>query len=490
MTDPIEHNDIEKRLKKAAEDFLPAPPGRVWENVRDELHPHRRTYFLAYAAAILLLLAVSVYFLQRQYAHSSRKPSLTQQATPVTLPAQIPSSQTNNNLSNERETNQSGQTGAIAGKTAGENQKESESVRLAAKTFRKSPLHKINREKDEERNNATGGSFHKETVQTPGTKTENQKDEAPGLPHLKNLSAQLNTSSLSSVKVQVESFPLQFAKNISNLSVILPQGKEQFINDKKGKGITEKLHRKPAFEIFYAPSLGYRTLTKGTSAIMTNSSSSALDQFGSSSAVSHLKQQPEWSWSAGARIVFPLGKSWSLQTGLSATEMNYRIAAYGTYPVYIQNNANAASYSYYAMPGRQVSSLGVNAFAAARPQLSYLHNSYITGEIPLLINKQFGNPHSITINLGAGAGLSYFFHSSPVIYSPSPGRYFMDDRYIRPVNANFHVETSVLIPLGSHLKLDFGPSFQYQVLSSYKNYPVIKEHPYLLGLKTGLLWGR
>lgn len=487
MNDPIEHNDFEKRLKKAAGDFMPAPSSRVWENVRDELHPHRRTYILTVAAALLLLIAVGVYFLQRQYAHSSSKPSLAQQIIPVKSPVQTHPTQTNNKLSNGLEANQSGQTGAIAGKTSKDTQKESESTGLAEKTFQKSFPNKINHKKGFQLNNSTVGSFHKETAQTLDTKIGKQKTETVGLSYLKNLSPQLNTYFLSSIPSKVESFPLQFTKNINNFQVVLPQEKEQFISNKKRKVISEKLLRKPVFEIFYAPSLGYRTL-KGASGIMTNNSSSALDQFGSSSAVSHLKQQPEWSWSAGARIIFPLGKSWSLQTGLSAAEMNYRIAAYGTYPVYIQNNA--AAYSYYAMPGRQVSSMSVNAFAATRAQLSYLHNSYITSEIPLLINKRFGNPHGITINLGAGAGFSYFFHSNPIIYSSSSGRYFVDDHYIRPVDANFHFETSVLIPLSTHLKLELGPSFQYQILSSYKHYPAIKEHPYLLGLKTGLQWIR
>ncbi|MGH2644824.1 MAG: hypothetical protein ACRDE2_12795, partial [Chitinophagaceae bacterium] len=117
---------------------------------------------------------------------------------------------------------------------------------------------------------------------------------------------------------------------------------------------------------------------------------------------------------------------------------------------------------------------------------SYLHNSYSLIEIPFLINKQFGNSHGVAFNVCAGVGLSYLFHANPVIYSPVSGRYFSDNHYIRSINGDYHIETSVLILLSSQLKLDIGPSFQYQILSSYKNYPAVKEHPYFIGLKTGL----
>lgn len=475
MNDPIEHNDFEKQLKKAAEDFQPTPSNRVWENVRDELHPRRRTYFLAAAAAILLLLALGVYFLQSPSSHAPAKSSLAERTSPSVPPNQTsPAPSNNNSVSNGRETNQPVQRESFSGNANPGNQKHGEtaSTGLTVELMHKRSLAKNNRE-----------------GQATNSIIENPIAETSGLSYLKNLSIQLKAYSLIPKEIPTESFPLQYAGSISNFSSVTSQAKDHLVHNKKAKVISGKLHGKPSFEIFYSPSLGYRTLAKGSSRMMANSSYPSIGQSVSlsqspSPALSSLKQQPEWSWSAGARIIFPLRKSWSLQTGLSAAEMNYRIAAYGTHPVYIQNNA--ATYSYYAMPGRSISTMGINAFAAARSPQSYLHNNYIIGEIPLLVNKQFGNPHGVTFNLGAGAGLSYLFHSAPVIYSPFSGSYLTDNRYIRSVNGDFLMEASLLIPLSAHLKLGIGPSFQYQILSSYKNYTAVKEHPYLIGLKTGL----
>ncbi len=489
MSDSMPHDDFEKRLKKEAEDFLPQPSSRVWENIHNELHPRRRKYLLATAAAVLLLLGVGVYFLQKQYVSSNLKSSVAEQIPAGTLPAQTPPPPSDNSQSRK----QPAQPVASSGKIFTQPQKsgETESVGLTTKP-------RIGHTEDSQRNNRTASSKsaiarkndlqnpelfapNKEKEQMSGPKLGNQSGKISGLPLLENLSLFLSTPH-SRNYVELSTFAL--ADRISS-SWMIPQneGNLSFSKKENKKVSPGKLYRKPSYEIFYTPGMGYRSLTEGSSGMMTGNTSSSY----SSSSLSNLKQQPAWSWAAGARVILPFGKSWSLQTGLSVEQSNYSITAYGTYPAYVQNNNN---YYYSASPSRSLYFLSTNALAAARPAVNHLHNSYFSGEIPLLVGKHFGNPRSVSLNLAAGAGLTYLFHTNPVIYSPVSGRYFTGADYIRKFNGNFHIETSLFIPLGPTLKLDVGPSFQYQILSSYKNYPAIKERPYLLGFKTGLQWGR
>lgn len=483
------HDDFEKRLKKEAEDFLPQPSSRVWENIHNELHPRRRKYLLAAAAAVLLLLGVSVYFLQKQYVSSSIKSSVAEQIPAGTLPAQTPPPPSDNSQSRK----QPAQPVVSSGKISTRLQKpgEAESVGLTTKP-------RSGYTEDSQGNNPAASSKsalvgknklqnpelsapNKEKEQMPEAKLGNQSSETSGLPLLENLSLFLYTPH-SRDYVELSTFA--HANRISS-SWMIPQNKGNFSFSKKGneKVSPGKLFGKPSYEIFYTPGIGYRSLTEGSSGIMAGNPSSSY----SSSSLSDLKQQPAWSWAAGARVILPFGKSWSLQTGLSVEQLNYSITAYGTYPAYVQNNNN---YYYSASPSRSPYFLSTNALAAARPAVNHLHNSCFSGEIPLLVDKRFGNPRSIFLNLAAGAGLTYLFHASPVIYSPVSERYFTGADYIRKFNGNFHIETSLFIPLSPGLKLDIGPSLQYQILSSYKNYPAIKERPYLLGFKTGLQWGR
>lgn len=481
MNDPLEHNDFEKRLKKAAEDFSPKPSGRVWESLRDELHPRRRTYTLGAAAAVLLLLAVGVYFLQKEYSSPSLKPSVTEQMPPSASPQTSPAQSNSKNQSDEqgnKGTPPSTLSDGLSAKAQRHKERYLHENNTPAPSAQTTMLRRHNQQ------NPKPFAINEEGEQVSDSKIGNQIAEGPGLPFLNNLP--LRPFSLSSGHY-AEAAPLGYDNYLNNLSSVHNQGQEDADLHEKGKSPPEKLHRGIAFKIFYAPGMGYRTLTKGSPGMMPANSSFYLNQSNSlSSALSNLKQQPAWSWSAGAGITFPLGKAWSLQTGISVSQINYGITAYGTYPGYIRNNN-----SYYAAsPARSFSFLSTNALTAARPPVSHLHNSYLMGEIPSLINKEFGNPHRVVIRIGAGAGLSYLFHSSPVIYSPSSGRYFTGSYYIRNLNGDLHIETSLLIPLTDQLKIDIGPSFQYQILSSYKNYPAIKEHPYFLGLKTGLQWGR
>lgn len=435
MADPISNNEFEKRLKEAAEQYTPMPPLGVWDKISDELHPRRGTYALAIAAVVLLLLASGVYFLQRD--DSVLVPPIKEQ---------ILENHTRHSVSSNADHPHSGNI-------------------LSARKSGKPNLYPTQK-----------------VISVPVN--SGQAAEEFAFQILKPVSPIWAETPLPQ-RINEMGIPVQPGYT--------PSGKylfHQVISQENKNGTRaakSRIRKRPFLEISFTPGLGYRVLKSGGSGAAINSSGSSSLQFYNStgnisSGFSELNDRPEWSWAASALVGFRFSHKWSLQTGFSVSELNYKIPAYGTYPIYIRNTNRMSVYT--AM--RPVAALAVNAQPGAGQKMSFLQNKYSFIEIPVLLNKQFGNPAKVSFEVKAGAGLSYLFQSDPILFSPSSGRYFKDDNYIRPLNGNLHIGASLLIPVTSKWKMDVGPSFQYQILSSYKNYPAVREHPYLIGVQAGL----
>jgi hypothetical protein len=103
---------------------------------------------------------------------------------------------------------------------------------------------------------------------------------------------------------------------------------------------------------------------------------------------------------------------------------------------------------------------------------------------------EFGGAGKLSYTLAGGAVLGWVVSSDPVIYSPDSKRYFTGSCYVRRFRTGLELEALVNLPLQGALQISTGPSLQYQLSSSYRNYPQVKEHPYLLGISAGLQWRR
>jgi hypothetical protein len=106
----------------------------------------------------------------------------------------------------------------------------------------------------------------------------------------------------------------------------------------------------------------------------------------------------------------------------------------------------------------------------------------------LLISRRFGQAGKIHFNVAAGGGVLYLIKSSAIIFAPESGRYFRDEDMLKPFNGSLHLEADVVFPLSKKINFTIGPSMQYQVFSTYKDYPQVKEHPYFPGIRAALQW--
>jgi len=194
---------------------------------------------------------------------------------------------------------------------------------------------------------------------------------------------------------------------------------------------------------------------------------------------------PQQSWAVGARVYYRLNDAWSLQSGLSVSQTGYQARVYEASAAYVDRSGMAQP----ADAGRPVNS-GAMSYAASAviPKTNEFDVRYLAIEVPAMVHRSIHTRGSLSIDLGAGAGLSYLAGSNSLIYSPVSGRYFSDERRLRDLNADLHLEASLVIPASRHLHFTVGPALQYQASSSYKGYNLVREHPYILGMQLGAKW--
>lgn len=441
MEDERYDSELERQLREAAEGLRMEPSDRVWAGISEHLHPRRRRFFWwgSAAATLTLIVAIGLY-LGRQ-------------------PARQPMGQ------------HEGAEQAHA-PVAGKEVQKKGGDQADSKVNAPEPV--------------TPGTSSLPTPPTVRVQQANLR-----VPHpqraVANFSLPLSLPVLQGLEAQAHGLtpgkpygpelvsPLKQAPQVSKPPEPVP--------------IAVKTHPKLSFSLFFSPSSGYRILheTPTTPAsLMPSAPTTPSSNPPSLSAAPPVEkrgpsQHPAFSWVLGVRTELSLGSHAYLQTGVSLQQANYRVLTYGAYP----------AYSLSGSARRPNMFLATNAIAAAAIQHgTYRTNSYLQAEVPVMAGWRFGDPDRIHVSVAAGAGISYLLHSDPLVYSPKSDRYLTDKDLIRPVNSLLHLETAVHLPLGHHAAVSLGPSIQYQLGSSYRNFDEVKEHPYLIGIAAGLHWRR
>jgi hypothetical protein len=95
-------------------------------------------------------------------------------------------------------------------------------------------------------------------------------------------------------------------------------------------------------------------------------------------------------------------------------------------------------------------------------------------------------PKNYGIYLSSGITLEYHFSKNTQIYSPEYKSYFSDKKTISKFNLSSETNLNALLPISSKLSIIIGPTFRYQILSSFKKDYLVKENLYSVGCKIGI----
>lgn len=470
MKEAFSNNELEKRLKREAEQFSLQPSDEVWDRISEQLRPQRNLKPWLWTSAAILLLLIGSYFM---FLHT---PSENHH------PVEFGPASTNivKGGSGRDKTHQGENKNSIttAPKTSSSETDLTKQSNLQTETH-------INRPPYSEENTAPS-EIASTADKTPSpsqatTVTANTKEET-GLPVLSSLPV-----SIPSIQPIHPEEIIPFLQVKENPAKIQAYNKPAEDGSGRATQATDKKVKKKR-NITYTASLtsgvGYRILHAHSS---PNYSQQMDNTLGAFAVVRNNKidQKPDWNMSAEFRVAIPFGQRWSFQTGLSVLRTGYRVKAFGTYPAYIRTDG---SYSLSGSTANTNSYYALNARLAPTQKPAYIRNRYLFGELPLMIGYQFGQPDKVHIDVSFGGGLLYLINSSPIIYSPSSGRYFTDKALLKPVNGILRTEAEVVFSFSKKMNFIVGPSLQYQMLSSYKNYPQVKEYPYAAGIKIGLQW--
>lgn len=453
MTEEFRDDELEKQLQEAARDLRLQAPQRVWKGVRDELHPHRKAYRRAAVAAVLLLLAAGLYLgTKTGPASGSRKTAQPSPAMAGGQPASL-----------HRATPASPATApASAGARA------SASGASAAASVPAAPV------SGKSRLTAAHPAGRPATAAVAAVTQE----RGWALPLLDGSTALFPAPVVGPEAVSHLQLPPDIAAGSA-----LPL--KEAPTSRKAKTLAR---RKAAFGFFFTPSAGYR-IWKNNAGSPVAAASPRLSFLAATRPPTpvKLRQEPDFGWTAGAQVMLPVGGPWLFRSGLSVSRTGYRLMAYGAYPAYVRGNGTV---SYTAVDGHNNSFYAADRSQAMSSRPSFVHVRYLTAGIPLMLAGEFGRPGNLSYTITGGAVLGWVLSSDPVIYSPDSKRYFTGSRYVRRFRTGLNLEALVNVPLHGALQISTGPSLQYQLSSSYRNYPQVKEHPYLLGISAGLQWRR
>lgn len=480
MKEDLSNNELEEQLKREADGFSLSPQEQVWDRISDQLHPRHRRRSPLWAAAALLLLLPAAYFIWHD--RTAQDSAVSREAVPAGRPA------TEKAPAGPKPEERPAPVGADKDRPSGSGivLQEGTAGTPPAGAPRTSSGHpgRLNREFIGEPPAPGKGNGETPVGAFPGGDYAVRSFLMP---------APLSVERINEVRVPVQVVFPGFRTPAEQAPASgLAAGEQAGTVDRKSFG-GKKGKQKASFEVFFNPGFGYRTLS-----LQAHPAQRQMDNMLSGFAVikdNKIDQKPEWNVSGGFRGIFPLGKAWQAETGLSLQRVGYRVKAFGTYPAYVRTDGSATVSNAMASPGsaarpqdRANSFFASTALTPAVQEPAYIQSHYLYGELPLLIGRQLGHPDKVHFTLGIGGSLLYLINSSAIIFSPASGRYFKDENILRPFNSNLRLEAGAVFPLSPSVNLIVGPSVQYQVFSTYKGYPQVKEHLYFPGMKAGLQW--
>lgn len=236
-----------------------------------------------------------------------------------------------------------------------------------------------------------------------------------------------------------------------------------------------------SYHAYVTPSFGYRTLHSEPnftpesflqSTLIANSATSKLE----------LVHNPAMNIELGGGVYYQLNRTVRLKAGLQMNFTNYKINAFGL------SHAGMATVM-------MNSDIPQNPSIEIRPTyLStvgngneiQLNSSTMQFSVPVGADVRLAGNNEITWYAGATIQPTYVAGGNAFIVSADHKHYIADATILRRFNMNAGVETFISYQPMKGVRLQVGPQFRYQLMSTYvKDYPM-NERLYNIGIKMGI----
>jgi hypothetical protein len=458
------NDEFEELIKQKADQYKLYPSEKVWKRIYSSLHTGRRWFITGMALLITGILFLAgkgllvpdkhIVSIKKQIDTATNNPSAETEKNNI---AQLPIAPNFNPENNNPQ------------KTGGDDDKSAitNPVIISSVLAIDNPLNA----------NVTTG--------------DNSSTNIPG-----KINAQINSTDNSLV---LENFPL--VNNVVVTGDVVKPGltSDAELNESIAKEEMNKINwlqenasyaipkqaRKSRFQLqeYLSPTASFRTLSGGGNYNVPKSNVQnipiASTHLGSPN--DYVDHKPAEGLEFGASIVYRLTRNIAIKTGLQLNYSRYTIEAYSSYnpqPATITLNS---VYGY--TPNSITSYTNVQNFGGNSKET--LQNQYFDLSAPVGLEiKVLGN-EKLQFNIAATIEPTYLLNRNSYLLATDYSNYIKDPTLFRRWNFNGGVEAFVSYKIGQ-FRLQAGPQFRYQLLSTYVGEYPIKENLKEYGLKIGL----
>lgn len=229
-------------------------------------------------------------------------------------------------------------------------------------------------------------------------------------------------------------------------------------------------------EFYITPSVGYRKLYKN------NDYEPANTLLLRTTNIDVITQQAALNLEVGAALILEMNKKFSFKTGLQVNYSNYITYAHAlqhpTQTTVLMNDLN----------NNTIMPVYYNSYYGNIPgsNLNRLHNNTFQISLPLGLNYKLAGTNKIKWYMGTTIQPSYVNTGNVYLISADSKNFVEDRSMLRNWNMNSTLETFVSIKTPGNIRINAGPQFRYQLLSTYSKQYSYSEKLYNFGLKLGI----
>jgi hypothetical protein len=232
-------------------------------------------------------------------------------------------------------------------------------------------------------------------------------------------------------------------------------------------------------QLSLSPTVSFRSLAGGDFAHPKTPSPVPLPPPGD-----YVDHAPAVGFELGGSLLYRLTRNLTVKGGLQFNFSRYKIKTYG-----------AASQQQTAFPGGLTSPYGIvvdsltsvfngNSFGSSNQEV--LNNDFYQLSIPVGFELRILGNERLQFNIGGTIAPSYLLNGNAYMLSADYTDYIKAPYQYRRWNLNAGMETFISYRTNNGIRLQIGPEFRYQLLSTYNSGYPIRENQRGYGIKVGI----
>jgi len=229
------------------------------------------------------------------------------------------------------------------------------------------------------------------------------------------------------------------------------------------------------FQLYFSPTATYRSLSGG---VLTNKSGVSIG-----SPKDYLEHGPALGFEVGGAYMYRITRNLTLKAGLQFNYMRYSVKGRANMN---QPSPDIKSPYGFSLDTVKMPSWQRDVYSSQRPPVSLTNDIYQLSA-PIGFELRIMGNERLQLNVGASIQPSYLLNTNVYYLTSDYANYVKAPSQFRRWNLTGGVEAFLSYKLHNNLRLQAGPEFRYQLLSSFYNSYPIQENLKGYGFKIGIV---